>query len=186
MKNQFAESVYNYFHFKLNKTGEPLNELESKLLAEAKEQMKQYPISILTEDDLVKLGYKLDNQDIKKLPGIADRLGEDYREQMFWDSLDEYARSMGIKRADDYDEMIAEYFNLLNQGKYVNSIYVVVQYKNAKLPVTATIAFVDGHDIDKNNLMTVNSIMDLKPYFDENNPYDFFIKQYIEFNCDED
>ena len=184
MKNQFAESVYNYFQFKLKETGIPLNEIESQLLAEAKKQMKQYPISFLTEDDFVKLGYKLDNKDRKRLPGIAHRLGEDYREQIFWDSLDELARDLGIERADNCEAMMAEYFNLLNEGKYINSVFVVVQYKNAKLPVTATIALVDGHDKGVNHIMTVNSIMDLQPYFDENNPYDFFIKQYIEFNCD--
>lgn len=184
MKNVFAESVYNYFQLKIKETGIPLNENEMQLLAEAKKQMKQYPISILTEDDFVKLGYKLDKYDRKRLPAIADRLGEAYREQMFWDDLDEYARNLGIDRSDNCDAMMAEYFKLLKEGKYVNSIFVLVQYKNEKLPKTATIALKDGHDTGENHIMTVNSMMDLKPYFNNNNPYDFYIKQYIEINCD--
>lgn len=185
MKNVFAESVYNYFQNKINKTNKPLNKVEQSIFSESVKQMNRFPISVLTEDNLVKLGFKMEECDRKKLSHLADRLGESYQEQMYWDSLDELAQELGFEKANNCETMMNDYFNLLKEGKFVKSAIVVVKYKNAKLPVTATIALEDEAVADKNCILKVNSIMDLSTYFDENNPNDFYIKQYVEFNFDD-
>ena len=59
MKNTFAESVFNYFQNKLKETGKPLSEVEAQLLKRAETEMNLYPISVLSEEDIEKLGYKV-------------------------------------------------------------------------------------------------------------------------------
>lgn len=76
MKNSFAESVFNYFQNKLKETGQSLNEIETQLLKDAEVEMNLYPISVLSEKDLSKIGYKLKDMDRKVLPHMAEKLGE--------------------------------------------------------------------------------------------------------------
>ena len=77
-----------------------------------------------------------------------------------------------------------EYFRLLKEGCFVKSVTVVVQYKSSKLPCRVNIAIEDVAKKEQNCIFKVKSIMDFKTYFDENNPGDFYIKQYVCFNCE--
>lgn len=181
MKNTFAESVFNYFQNKLKETGKPLSEVEAQLLKRAETEMNLYPISVLSEEDIEKLGYKVDDYDRKKLPHMADKLGEWYCEQLFWDNLDQLACLAGFEKMKGYKGMMHDYFNALNEGEKLNYVMVVVQHKGAKIPVTEYIFIGDEGEPEMECLLSVKSISDLEPYFDENNQYDFYIKEYVDF-----
>ena len=181
MKNNFAESVFNYFQNKLKETGKPLSETEAQLLKRAETEMNLYPISVLSEEDIEKLGYKVDDYDRKKLPHMADKLGEWNCEQLFWDNLNQLAGLAGFQKMKGHKGMMHDYFHALNQGQRIDYIMVVAQHKGAKIPVTEYIFIGDEGEPDRECLLTGVSIHDLEPYFDKNNQCDFYIKEYIDF-----
>ena len=106
MKNNLAESVFNYFQNKLKETGKPLTETEAQIYKMAESEMNCYPISVLSEEDIEKLGFKLNPQERKMLPHMADKLGEWYCEQLFWDNLDQLASSCGFEKIKGYEGMM--------------------------------------------------------------------------------
>ena len=180
----FAEEVYDYFKSRRKQTGKALTDVESHLFSEAKKRMKEYPVSILVEADLKKLGYSIKTEDKKKMASLAQLLKEDYYKQLYWNNLDEHAQELGFEKANNCEAMMNEYFRLLKEGCFVKSVTVVVQYKSSKLPCRVNIAIEDVAKKEQNCIFKVKSIMDFKTYFDENNPGDFYIKQYVCFNCE--
>lgn len=181
MKNNFAESVFNYFQNKLKETGKPLSEVEAQLLKTAEIEMNRYPISLLSEEDFEKLGFKVTEKERKKLPHMADKLGDWYHEQLFWDNLDQLACQAGFQKMKGYKGMMHDYFHALNQGQQIDYIMVVVQHKGAKIPVTEYIFIGDEGEQDRECILAGVSIHNLEPYFDENNQFGFYIKEYINF-----
>ena len=181
MKNNFAESVFNYFQNKLKETGQPLTETEAQLFKDAEHEMNLYPISILSEEDIEKLGFKVTEKDRKLLPHMADKLGEWYCEQLFWDNLDQLASLCGFEKVKGYQGMMHEYFRALNEGEKLEYVMVIVQYKGAKIPVTAYIFIGNEGEPDRECILSVKSMSELEPYFDENNQHDFYIKEFVEF-----
>ena len=181
MKNNFAESVFNYFQNKLKETGKSLSEAEAQLLKRAETEMNLYPISVLSEEDIEKLGFEITEKDRKKLPHMADKLGEWYCEQLFWDNLDQLTCLAGLKKKKGYQGMMHDYFQALKQGERIDYIMVVVQHKGAKIPITEYIFLGEEGEQDMECILTGISIHNLEPYFDENNQYGFYIKEYIGF-----
>ena len=181
MKNNLAESVFNYFQNKMKETGQPLTETEAQLFKDAEHEMNLYPISVLSEEDIIKLGFKLKDSDRKLLPHMADKLGEWYCEQLFWDNLDQLACMCKFEKAKGYEGMMQAYFQELNEGEKLDYVMVVVQHKGAKIPVTAYIFIGDEGEPEMECILSVKSMSELEPYFKEDNQYDFYIKEFIGF-----
>ena len=57
---------------------------------------ESFCISRLSREDLEEKGFDASDVDDKTMQRLADKLGDDYCEQLFWDSLDIIAESMGI------------------------------------------------------------------------------------------
>lgn len=59
---------------------------------------ESFSISRLSREDLEEKGFDASDVDDKTMQRLADKLGDDYCEQLFWDSLDIIAESMGIPK----------------------------------------------------------------------------------------
>jgi len=57
---------------------------------------ESFPISCLSREDLEDKGFDASEVDDATMQRLADKLGNDYCEQMFWISLEIIAESMGI------------------------------------------------------------------------------------------
>lgn len=57
-----------------------------------------FSISRLSREDLEQQGFDTSDVDDKMMQRLADKLGDDYCEQLFWVSLDIIAESMGIPK----------------------------------------------------------------------------------------
>ena len=181
MNAKFAESVYTYFQNKMKETGEPLNEVESQLFKDAERFRHCHPISCLTMDDIVKLGYGTSPEDEKKLPFLAEKLGESYHEELYWDNLDNLAFRYGFNRNNGYELMVEDYKTRLANDCEITSVSLIIQYKNQPLPTTAIVAIGENVTANAGQIMSVKNPEELKPYFDKNNRYGFYIKEHIDF-----
>lgn len=81
--NQFMKKVFAYFNAK-QESGVTLTDEERELMLEAESKTESFPITSLHFDDL-----KGATDIISPLPDnvmetIADKMGEDYCEQLFW------------------------------------------------------------------------------------------------------
>jgi len=59
---------------------------------------ESFSISRLSREDLEEKGFDASDVDDKTMQRLADKLGDDYCEQLFWVSLDIIAESMGIPK----------------------------------------------------------------------------------------
>ena len=59
---------------------------------------ESFSISCLSREDLEQKGFDTSDVDDKTMEKLASKLGDDYCEQLFWDSLDIIAESMGIPK----------------------------------------------------------------------------------------
>lgn len=62
---------------------------------------EEFVISVLSRADLEALGFDVSNVDDDTMQRLADKLGNDYCEQLFWSSL----------------EILAEYFEIPKEEK---------------------------------------------------------------------
>ena len=53
--------------------------------------------------------------------------------------------------------------------------------KNQKLPETAIVALGENVTVDAGQIMNVKNLEELKPYFDKDNRYGFYIIEHIDF-----
>lgn len=60
--------------------------------------IEEFPISTLSREDLRDKGYVVENITNSQMRELARRLGDDYCEQLFWDSLITIADIMGLPR----------------------------------------------------------------------------------------
>lgn len=65
---------------------------------------ESFSISRLSREDLEEKGFDASDVDDKTMQRLADKLGDDYCEQLFWISLEIIAESMGIPRREDHEE----------------------------------------------------------------------------------
>lgn len=65
---------------------------------------KSFSISRLSREDLEEKGFDTSDVDDKTMERLASKLGDDYCEQLFWESLEIIAESMGIPRREDHEE----------------------------------------------------------------------------------
>ena len=179
MKN-FAETVYNYFRNQMMISGEPLDEMESSIFRESEKLKNQYTVAFLSADDLRQLNFIVTEEEEKKIPVLAEALALEYKDS-FYDCIDNLAYANGFVRCDAYDMMIKDYNERRADNIPVSKIYVIVQYKNEKIPVTANICFDSYAGNTDNPILTINSIEELKPYFDKNNRYGFYIVEHLDF-----
>ena len=179
MKN-FAETVYDYFKNRMEQTGEPLNDTESIIFKEAEKLKNKYPISFLSADDLRQLNYIVTEEDEKKLPCLSEALGLEYKE-WYCDTLDNLAYANGFVRCNAYDMMLKDYKERVNDSLSTNELCVVVQYKNEKIPVMATIGIGNSPKTDEKFILTVKDAEELKPYFERDNRYGFYIVEHLDF-----
>ena len=59
---------------------------------------ESFSISRLSREDLEEKGFDASDVDDKTMQRLADKLGDDYCEQLFWESLDIIAECMGIPK----------------------------------------------------------------------------------------
>ena len=179
MKN-FAETVYNYFNNRMQQTGEPLNETESLIFIEAQKRMGKYPIIYLSAESLKELNYIVTENDEKKLPLLAESLETECKE-WYTDLLDNMAYSFGFVRSDAYEMMVEDYETRLSNGAEMSSISLIIKYKDQKIPETAIVALGENVNVDAGQIMNVKNLEELKPYFDKDNRYGFYIIEHIDF-----
>lgn len=63
---------------------------------------KYYNITSLHKDDLESIGYDTSNLDESDMNTLADKMADDYLEQLYWDSLSVLAGLMGIPKKEGY------------------------------------------------------------------------------------
>ena len=176
----FAETVYNYFRNRMMMSGEPLDEMESSIFRESEKLKNQYTVASLSADDLRQLNFVVTEEEEKKIPVMAEALALEYKDS-FYDYIDNLAYTNGFVRCNAYDMMLKDYNERMSDNIPVSKIYVIIQYKNEKIPVTANICFYSYADNTDNPILMINSIEELKPYFDKNNKYEFYIVEHLDF-----
>jgi len=65
---------------------------------------ESFPISYVSREDLDHIGYDTSYVSDDTMKRLADKLGDDYCEQLFWSSLDVIADIMGIPKKDTDEE----------------------------------------------------------------------------------
>ena len=63
-----------------------------------------FTISALSREDLEKRGFDTSHVDDKTMEKLAEKLGEHYCENLFWDDLEATAGTMGIPRNPDWTD----------------------------------------------------------------------------------
>lgn len=94
MERTLIEDLHQYFEQKENKTGEEISFL-NQLTAE----LPYFYISSIHRDDLARQGFDVSNVDDEEMRQLAEKLSDDYCEQLFWDSMEIIAsQSLDIPR----------------------------------------------------------------------------------------
>lgn len=179
MYTNFAESVFKYFQNRIAETGQPLNETEEQIYKQAEKCIGHFPISCLTENDLAETGFETNNVDNKKLQHLASKLGEDYHEQLYWDSLEYLALRNGFEKRSPCSEMRYRYKQFIAENEMLHSVVVVIKYKNNKALSMVTIGV--GQNEIKDAFFNVKDFEELCGLFEEENGHDFYIKGYVDF-----
>lgn len=181
MYTNFAKSVYTYFQNRMKETGLPLDTLESQIFRQAERCSHSFPISCMTRDDLETLGYKVDDVDDEKLQRLAVKVGDDFHEQLYWDSLDSLAFRYGFDKRNPCEEMRQEYEQLMVENKTVKSASVIIQYKNNDQLSQVIIALSDNGEEKDGYFLKVENLDELCALFNKDNRYGFYIKEFISF-----
>lgn len=82
MNRQLTEDLHQYF---LQKT--VLTSDENYLLTRLTGELPYFPISHICRDDLESKGFEISNVTDSVMSKLADKLGNDYCEQLFWISM---------------------------------------------------------------------------------------------------
>jgi lipoate synthase len=93
MRRQLLNELIEYFEQKENR-----NERENDLLAELKDKLTFFYITSVSRDDLESYGFDISNVDDATMEELANRMADHYCDQLFWDSMEIIAESMGIER----------------------------------------------------------------------------------------
>lgn len=179
MYTNFAESVFKYFQNRMDENGQPLNETETQIFRQAEKCIGHFPISCLTKEDLEKNGYSTNNVNNEQLQRLASKLGDDYHEQLFLDSLDSLAYRYGLDKRSACAEMRYEYEQLLAENDTVSSVAVIIQDKNNNKLSMVTIGI--GQDGKKDAFFNVRSFDELCGLFEKENGQGFYIKEHVDF-----
>lgn len=91
MVQELFNQLRNYFSAKEKPTEEEVDFL--KRLSEG-----YFPITSVHRDDLQAKGFDVDKITDAQMEELADKMGDDYCEQLFWDSMEIIADSMGLPR----------------------------------------------------------------------------------------
>ena len=182
MYTNFAGSVRDYFKNRLEKEGS-LNDVESSILQQAERCVYSYPISCLSMDDLLQVGYS--DKDVTKemMQRLASKLGDDYHEQLYWTSLEILANIHGFELANMAEQIKDEYDGWISDEREVSGVFVIVEYKNdsSHKQEQVFIAFQNCKNEQPDVFHTVKDIDELCTLCDKNNRYGFYIKDWIEF-----
>ena len=94
MSRQLTEDLYQYFEQKTNPTPD-----ENYLLARLTDELPYFPISHICRDDLEGKGFDISNVTDSDMSRLADKLGNDYHEQLYSISMEIIAEdSIGIPK----------------------------------------------------------------------------------------
>jgi hypothetical protein len=97
MRQQLLEDVYQYFSEKENPTQE-----EKDLLVRLSSDLPHFHITSVHRDDLEQEGFDVTNVTDEQMIDLADKMADDYCDQLFWGSLTVIAGEiMGIPRKTD-------------------------------------------------------------------------------------
>ena len=83
MKHEFLNKLLAYFEQKTNATS-----LETDLLNGLKEELDYFPVAYVSREDLEWRGFDTSNVTDDDMVTLAEDLGDDYCEQLFWSSME--------------------------------------------------------------------------------------------------
>ena len=95
MVQELFNQLRDYFSAKEKPTEEEVDFL--KRLSDG-----YFPITSVHRDDLQAKGFDVDKITDAQMEELADKMGDDYCEQLFWDSMEIIADSMGLPRKEIY------------------------------------------------------------------------------------
>lgn len=94
MNRELIEDLHQYFEQKTEPTSDE-NYLLTRLIGE----LPYFPISSVCRNDLESKGFDISNVTDSEMSELADKLGDDYCEQLFWSSMEIIAEDcLGILR----------------------------------------------------------------------------------------
>lgn len=184
--NKLAKNVYRYFLDRIAETGSPLNETESALFNEARSCMNIFPISCLSRDDLHDIGYNPDKLTDEQMNVLAQKMGEDYCEQLFWTSLESMANIYKIPKK-SVDVHMRDAYKEIEGDDEPHFATVVIRYKNDNSMERVYISIGNMPEDYlkkcwvKQFFHNVNDIDELCGLCNKNNRYGFYIKEFIQF-----
>lgn len=97
--NHFINELKNYFSAKEN-----LTEQEKGFLTVLTSCDDEFPITSVTRHDLAAKGFKAEEITDDQMDRLADRMGDDFCSQLFWESLENLSDYLGFPRTDEDEE----------------------------------------------------------------------------------
>lgn len=89
MNKELIEDLHQYFEQKTEPTSN-----ENYLLTRLTGELPYFPISSVSRDDLESKGFDISNVTDSEMSELADKLGDDYCEQLFWSSMEIIAEDL--------------------------------------------------------------------------------------------
>lgn len=83
MNRELIEDLHQYFEQKENKTGEEIN-----FLNRLTEELPYFKVTSVHRDDLALRGFDVSKVTDEDMRELASKMGDDYCEQLFWDSME--------------------------------------------------------------------------------------------------
>lgn len=94
--NKIINDLVKYFESKENPTDE-----EKEFLYQFKLYNDAFPITSVTRDDLAERGFDAEKITDSQMNRLAEKMGDDYCENLFWDSMEILAETMGFPVKED-------------------------------------------------------------------------------------
>lgn len=180
MYTNFALSVLNYFKGRMAESGQPLDDAEKQIFAQAQRCSAVFPISCLPREDLESVGYNTAGVSDSQMQHLAGKLADSYHEQLYWDNLDNLAYRYGFVKRGVADAMRSEYDSLATGGEVVTGAVVVIRHKDSNRLEQVVIAL--GADSGGTAFHCATDIDALCALCDPQNPHSFYIDNLISFN----
>ena len=185
--NTLARNIYRYFVDRIAETGTPLNETETALFNQARSCMNSFPISCLSRDDLHEIGYNPDKLTDEQMGVLAEKLGEDYCEQLFWISLESMANRLEIPKK-SVDAHIRDKYKEIEGDDEPHFATVIIRYKNDDSIERVHISMGEIPEDYQRKMCwvkkffhNVKDIDELCALCNKSNRYGFYIEDFIQF-----
>jgi len=89
MRHSLKKELHRYFSSRRDLTGKG-----KRLLNRLAEELPYFQISAIHRDDLQSQGFDVSNVSDNDMERLADKMSDDYCNQLFWDSMETIAKEM--------------------------------------------------------------------------------------------